>query len=71
MAIGYESVDKGTGTMLRKIGTMIPPPVQATSIETYLNVVPALSSNEPNTLHPIYHLKEKRKTTIKYQTLEP
>ena len=71
--MGYESAAKGIGTALIKIGTMIPPPVHATSIETYLNVVPAFSSNDPNTLHPIiihfvlFWQRKKRKKTHETQ----
>lgn len=36
IAMGYASCARGTGTALMKIGTIIPPPVQANTILTSL-----------------------------------
>jgi hypothetical protein len=52
MATGYESVDRGTGIELIRMGTMIPPPVHAMIMEMNLYEKGAFGPIALKTLQP-------------------
>lgn len=55
MATGYASCARGTGMELMKIGTKIPPPVQAISMLMNLKEKGASLPIDLKTLAPVHH----------------